>query len=333
LIEKSIEYLPVVYLTKSMKKLFSQGKKLVEKNGPSLLINGENGTGKELLAKSIHYYHSPNSPFFTINCVDLPFDHFEEKVNKCISVFSDNNGFADSGHAPHKSTLFLRNIGKLEGNVQISLFKLLKERLADLSRNANKKQDRVQLIISCNQKYLDTDALNMTRKNAAEAFHPLEIEIKPLRDRTEDIQPLANFFIDKFSKEYGKELGGIHSLALKALESYDWQGNVTELKDVVENAVLLSHGPLVVKDDIRFNISKKSIALESFLSREDFFALDEIENIYIQTVLRRVKNNKARAARILGISRNTLMRKLNTINGSAKKVKTAKTAENQPPLF
>lgn len=333
LIEKSIEYLPVIYLTKSMKKLFSQGRKLVEKDSPTLLINGETGTGKELLAKSIHYYSSPNSPFFTINCVDLPFDHFEERVDKCMSVLSDNISLDGNTHEQHKSTLFLRNIGKLDGNVQVSLFRLLKERLSELSRNANHKQDRVQLIISCNQKSVKEGAYHLARRNAAEAFHPLEIEVKPLRDRVEDIQPLATFFIDKFSKEYGKEIGGIHSLALKALEGYQWQGNVTELRDVVENAVLLSGGPLLVKEDIRFNISKKSIALESFLSREDFFALEEIENIYIQTVLRRVKNNKARAARILGISRNTLLRKLNMINRPLKKPRTSKKAENQPALF
>jgi DNA-binding NtrC family response regulator len=84
---------------------------------------------------------------------------------------------------------------------------------------------------------------------------------------------------------------------------------------------------------VRFNISKKSIALESFLSGEDFFALDEIESIYIQTVLRRVKNNKAKAARVLGISRNTLQRKLNTFTDTAKKTKTSKKMKSQPLLF
>jgi len=149
----------------------------------------------------------------------------------------------------------------------------------------------------------------------------------------EDVQPLATFFTDKFSKEYGKEIGGIHSSALKVLEAYQWQGNVSELRDVIENAVLLSNGLLLVEEDVRFNISKKSIALESFLSREDFFALDEIESIYIQTVLRRVNNNKAKASRILGISRNTLQRKLVSFTEANKKTKAPKKMKNQPLLF
>ncbi len=333
LIEKSIEYLPVVYLTNSMKKLFSQSKKLVEEDSSSILINGEHGTGKELLAKSIHYCNSPSSPFVTINCVNLPFDHFEEKVDNCISVFSDDINQARDIDDGHKSTLFLRNIGKLECNVQMSLFALLKERLAELSKNANKKQDNVQLILSCNQNSMSNDEYNEMHRHATAAFSPSEIDILPLRDRVEDVPPLATFFMDKFSKEYGKEIGGIHSSALKTLEAYQWQGNVSELRDVIENAVLLSNGLLLVEEDVRFNISKKSIALESFLSREDFFALEEIESIYIQTVLRRVKNNKAKASRILGISRNTLQRKLNTFTESTKKTKTSKNMKNQPFLF
>ena len=333
LIEKSIEYLPVIYLTNSMRKLFSQGKRLAEKESSSILINGETGTGKELLAKSIHYCSSPSSPFVTINCVNLPFDHFEEKVDKCISVFSDNINQAQGINGSHKSTLFLRNIGKLEGNIQISLFNLLKERLSHLTKNLNRKRENVQLIISCNQNGMSSNECREMKKITSAAFHPSKIDILPLRDRTDDILPLASFFTDKFSKEYGKDIGGVHSSALKLLEAYEWQGNVSELRDVIENAVLLSEGPLLLKEAVRFNISKKSIALESFLSGEDFFALDEIESIYIQTVLRRVKNNKAKAARILGISRNTLQRKLNTFTDTAKKTKTSKKMKSQPLLF
>jgi len=333
LIEKTIEYMPVIYLTNSMKKLFSQSRKLVEEDSSSILINGENGTGKELLAKSIHYNNSPSSPFVTINCVNLPFDHFEEKVDKCISAFAEDIGQVYDLNDGHKSTLFLRNIGKLECNVQLSLFNLLKERLAELSKNANKKQESVQLIISCNQNSISDDECSETHRNASAVFNPSEIDILPLRDRVEDVQPLATFFTDKFSKEYGKEIGGIHSSALNVLEAYQWQGNVSELRDVIENAVLLSNGLLLVEEDVRFNISKKSIALESFLSREDFFALDEIESIYIQTVLRRVNNNKAKASRILGISRNTLQRKLISFTEANKKTKVSKKMKNQPLLF
>jgi len=104
---------------------------------------------------------------------------------------------------------------------------------------------------------------------------------------------------------------------------------------VLENAVILAQSPLVTKEDIRFNISKKSIALESFLSREDFFTLEELERIYIQTVFRRVKNNKSKAAKILGISRNTMQKKIDSLAAATAraKKKTKKKNGNQPLLF
>jgi DNA-binding NtrC family response regulator len=332
-IEKNIEYLPVIYLTKSMKNLYQKGKELAGRGYLSVLIMGERGTGKELLAKSIHYNLSPNAPFVTVNCINLPFDHFEEKIERSFLTFSDIKVTSSEGDIHRKATLFLRDIGKLECGVQRNLFSLLKERLFEHSKGVSKSLKNIRLIFSYDQDELNSEGQKIFDKNTYETFNPFMLSILPLRDRKEDIQPLALFFADKFSKEYGKDIGGIHSGALNVLESYQWPGNVSELRDVMENAVLLSQGPLITKEDIRFNISKKSIVLESFLSREDFFMLEELERIYIQTVLRRVKNNKSKAAKILGISRNTLQRKVDSFITSFPKTKSRKKTANQPTLF
>ena len=108
---------------------------------------------------------------------------------------------------------------------------------------------------------------------------------------------------------------------------------MSELKNVIENAVLLSQNPLITREDIRFNISKKSIALESFFCREDFFQLEEIERIYIQTVLRRVKNNKSKAAHILGITRNTLQKRIDSLVKAESNRKTRKKSRQQTLPF
>ena len=120
--------------------------------------------------------------------------------------------------------------------------------------------------------------------------------------------------------------------ALALLENHDWPENVSELRDVMENAVLLADGPLITKDDIRFNISKKAIALESFLSREDFFTLEEIEHIYINTVLRRLKNNKSKTAKVLGVSRNTLQRRIGVLEEAARSQKTPQKRQSTAPV-
>jgi DNA-binding NtrC family response regulator len=332
-IEKNIEYLPVIYLTDSMKDLYQKGRKLAEPDHAAILITGEHGTGKELLAKSIHYNLAPSAQFITVNCINLPFKHFEEKIDTCFSILSQTDGGASDAGARKRPTLFLRDVGKLEGAVQKNLMGLLKERLFESAKSGSQPVKKVRLIFSCNLH--GEQPKDVFDKQSLKTFNPLLLNILPLRDRKEDINPLAQFFADKFSKEYGKDIGGIHSSATQTLESYAWTGNVSELRDVLENAVILAQGQLITRDDIRFNISKKSIALESFLSREDFFTLDELECIYIQTVFRRVKNNKSKAAKILGISRNTMQKKIDSLAAATakSKKKTKKKNHNQPLLF
>jgi len=328
LLEKNIEYLPVVYLTNSLKQLYQQCEGLSENKYHSILITGESGTGKELLAKSIHYSRSPNAPFVTMNCVNLPFDHFEEKINSCFSALAGFPGSCDGRelHQP-ESTLFLRDLGKLEEKVKRELLALLAQKVQSMNDNGGSP---VRLIFSSKDPLPGTGSRAKDSRSIA-LFNPYLLTILPLRSRRDDIRPLATFFMDKFSKEYGKDIGGIHSRALSLLEGYEWPENVSELRDVMENAVLLADGPLITKDDIRFNISKKAIALESFLSREDFFTLEEIEHIYINTVLRRLKNNKSRTAKVLGVSRNTLQRRIGAFEQPARKRKRKNT--HQPRLL
>ncbi len=325
LLEKNIEYLPVVYLTSSLKQLYQQCEGLSEKKCHSIMITGETGTGKELLAKSIHYSRCPNAPFITMNCVNLPFDHFEEKINTCFSSLAAPVDGRPGAPSQPESTLFLRDLGRLESQVKKDLLALLSEKIQSMKKTGAAP---VRLIFSSK----DLEKGSRSKDGASIApFNPYLLTILPLRSRREDIPPLATFFMDKFSKEYGKDIGGMHSRALALLEGYEWPGNVSELRDVMENAVMLADGPLITKDDIRFNISKKAIALESFLSREDFFTLDEIEHIYINTVLRRLKNNKSKTAKVLGVSRNTLQRHIGALETPAPKKKRKNS--HQPRLL
>jgi DNA-binding NtrC family response regulator len=328
LLEKNIEYLPVVYLTSSLKQLYQECEGLSKKKIHSILITGESGTGKELLAKSIHYSRSPNAPFVTMNCINLPFDHFEEKVDFCMSALSSPGSNGDQHRPAPESTLFLRDLGKLEAHVKQELLELLSTKIQGMAKNGDSP---VRLIFSSKEPLPHTGARAKDTASVA-LFNPYQLTILPLRSRRDDIKPLANFFMDKFSKEYGKDIGGIHSRAMALLEKYDWPENVSELRDVMENAVLLADGPLITKDDIRFNISKKAIALESFLSREDFFTLEEIEHIYINTVLRRFNYNKSKTAKVLGVSRNTLQRRIDTEEKPPARKKRRKN-HNQPRLL
>ncbi len=333
IIENNTALYPFVFFTQTMKDLFYKGKEFDDSAFRSILIMGEKGTGKELLAKSIHCNFSPNAPFFSINCSDLPFEYFQEKVDECFEMFSDEKISFLKPDDYRKPTLFLRDIGKLEADLQKSLLSLLKDRMIESSSRAVRSLKNLRLIFTFSKNGDDHRAKRKMENEIKKSFNPFLLSILPLRDRIKDIKPLAFLFMDKFCKEYGKNIGGIHSEALSSLNSHLWPGNVSELRDVMENAVLLSQSPLITIDDIRFNISKKSIALESFLSGEDFFKLGELENIYIKTVLRRVKNNKSKASKILGISRNTLQRKLDSFLTKPLRKKPKKKTGNQPALF
>ena len=325
----NINYLPGMHLTGSMKELYNKGKKLCAGDAGCLLITGESGTGKELLAKSIHYTLSPNSQFIPISCVNLPYDHFEEKIESCLLDIAKDAAEQHDQLSPCAATLFFRDIGKLQNTVQHDVLKFLQHKLSGHRSSRQNSAGRIKLVFSCSQPNGNADGQYEASEPVVKAFHPQLLSVLPLRDRTADIKTLANFFIDRFSKEYGKDIGGIDSAAVERLEGWQWPGNVSELRDIIENAVLLARFPLIVEEDIRFNVSKKFIALESFLCREDFFTLEEIEKIYIQTVLRRMKNNKSKTARILGISRNTLQSKLEDYNSVPARPKTRKKTMQQ----
>lgn len=326
-VERTITYLPGMHLTGSMKELYNKGKSLCTSDNASLLITGETGTGKELLARSIHYTLSPSSQFIPISCINMPQDHVEKKIDNSLKEIGRDAAAQQDQPAPFAATLYFRDIGKLDTPAQQYLVDLLQEKISTQAGADSCRPGSIKCVFSCSPPDGQAGGGNAP---VVRAFNPRLLSILPLRDRTADIRPLANFFIDRFSKEYGKDIGGIDNEAVERLETWPWPGNVSELRDVIENAVLLARLALLTADDIRFNVSKKFIALESFLCREDFFTLEELEKIYIQTVLRRMKNNKSKTARILDISRNTLQSKLENYNALPAKTKARKKSAQQP---
>jgi DNA-binding NtrC family response regulator len=332
----TIDYFPTLCLSESLQKIFQQAKKVTAKGTAPLLITGERGTGKEFLAKNIHYLTSSlHQPFFLMNCSQLPFDHFANKLEQYLAAMGkiSNDKTAGNKSSGNAGTIFLRDVGKLALPIQGKVFDLLKELCGKFVRSSKASVPSVHLMFSYSPNREKTDVHSPCQEVLHKTFHPDTLTLLPLRDRLDDIQPLASFFIDRFSKEYGKDIGGIHSEALSVLKSHAWPNNVSELKNVIENAVLLAQNSLITREDIRFNISKKSIALESFFGREDFFQLEEIEQIYIQTVLRRVKNNKSRAANILGITRNTLQKRIDSFVKAETKRKARKKSRQQTLPF
>ena len=133
--------------------------------------------------------------------------------------------------------------------------------------------------------------------------------IPPLKKRTSEIIPLATHFIKRFNQKYGKHIKKIDADVRAYLESYDWPGNVSELKNVIEHVVIIAEGETITMKEMAFKRDRKVLSLDSLLMNGSFLSLDEMVTLYVKTVLKKVKGNKSKAAKLLGVSRNTLKKK------------------------
>lgn len=279
----------------------------------TVLIAGESGVGKDLIARAIHY-HSPRRerPFIKINCTAIPENLMESEL-----FGYDKGAFTGANTAkPGKfeeantGTVFLDEIGDVTPAVQVKLLRILQEREFErLGSNKTIGID-VRVIAATNQDLRVALEQGTFREDLFYRLNVVPINVPPLRKRKDDIPYLAQYFLDKFARESGRQMEGLTDDALRLLESHYWPGNVRELENVIERAVVLARSPRLTPGDIRLDdIHKKPVtADDSFLPPG--MTLDEYEKWLIQEALRRAKGNKSQAARLLGITRNAFRYRL-----------------------
>jgi DNA-binding NtrC family response regulator len=279
----------------------------------TVLIAGESGVGKDLIARAIHY-HSPRRerPFVKINCTAIPENLMESEL-----FGYDKGAFTGANTAkPGKfeeantGTVFLDEIGDVTPAVQVKLLRILQEREFErLGSNKTIGID-VRVIAATNQDLRVALEQGTFREDLFYRLNVVPINVPPLRKRKDDIPYLAQYFLDKFARESGRQMEGLTDDALRMLESHYWPGNVRELENVIERAVVLARSPRLTPADIRLDdIHKKPVtADDSFLPPG--MTLDEYEKWLIQEALRRAKGNKSQAARLLGITRNAFRYRL-----------------------
>lgn len=280
----------------------------------NVLIVGESGTGKELVARAIHYSSARSrEPFIPINCAAIPETLLESELfgylrGAFTDAKKDRKGLFQEAH---KGTLFLDEISLLAVNLQAKLLRVIEDK--EVRRLGSSQGEKVDVrILSASN--LDLEQLceeGRFRKDLYYRLNVIQIDLPSLRERAEDIPLLVDHFIRKFSVEIEKKPGGIDEQALAALVSYDWPGNVRELEHTIERAVLLSKSDKIGPSDLPLQVlakGRKEISLAAALSRR--YTLQDLEREYIQRVLETTGGNKTEAARILGVDRTTLYRKL-----------------------
>jgi DNA-binding NtrC family response regulator len=315
-VSRSYRWGNIIGKSSAMQEVFALIRRL-SGSSASVLVTGASGTGKELVAKAIHF-NSPRRarPFVALNCAAIPDTLLESELfgykrgaftdarNDKAGIFVEANG----------GTIFLDEIAELTPALQAKLLRVLQEgEIRPLGAARSEKVD-VRIVAATNQDLESRLEQGAFRRDLFYRLNVIHIQLPALRDRAEDILPLAEHFLTREVGKAGKEIRGFHESAKKALVSHGWPGNVRELENVVERAVALAEGSLVQLDDLppavreRRNIEADQDALGAALARG--LTLDELEREYIKRVLAAEGGNKTRAAQRLGLDRKTLYRKL-----------------------
>jgi two-component system, NtrC family, response regulator AtoC len=296
---------------------------LVERVAPTnstVLIGGESGVGKDLIARAIHQNSRRSSgPFIKINSTAIPDTLFESELfgferGAFTGALASKPGkfeLADKG------TLFLDEIGDVPAPIQVKLLRVLQEREFERLGGTRTLKVDVRMIAATNRDLRAALEEGTFREDLYYRLNVVPIDIPPLREHKEDIPELANHFLARFAAESEKPIESITPAALAVLMGYHWPGNVRQLENMVERAVALSSGPVIDVRDIHLDTAPGKSGMAQSATAGNFLpegmTLEQWEDQMIQEALRRANGNKSQAARLLGLSRNALRYRLGKI--------------------
>jgi DNA-binding NtrC family response regulator len=281
----------------------------------SVLITGETGTGKELVAQALHKQSSRHEgPFVAVNCAALPdallkSELFGHKRGAFTDAKTEHKGLFLQAHG---GTLFFDEIGDFPLTLQPKLLRSLEERRVRPVGGTSEVAFDVRIIAATNRDIDTAIEEGRFREDLYYRINVLQMGLPPLRDRGTDILLLAQHFIDQFAIRSDKQIAGISNEASEKLLNYTWPGNVRELRNIIERAVALTGYEKISVDDLPEKIRdyKASHFLVGSDNSTELVPIQEVERRYILHVLKTVGDNKTLAARVLGLDRKTLYRKL-----------------------
>jgi DNA-binding NtrC family response regulator len=313
---------PIFITQSSLMRDLQEKIKLVAKTKATLLITGENGTGKEVLSKLYHYYSNRRQkPMVSVNCGAIPSELVESEL------FGHEKGAFTGAHSRKEGCfeqadggmLFLDEIGEMSFDNQVKLLRAIE--LGSFRRVGGKEEIKVDinLVSATNKVLMDQVKAGSFREDLYYRINVIELYIPPLRHRKEDIPLLIDFYKSYYADLYETQEITFSEECMQTLTAYDWPGNVRELRNMVERIVVLSQGQEVNPALLPASITKTKPFLSSAYSGdspEDIIqipigmSLKEVEQRVIQRTLESVENNKTEAAKILGFARKTLHNKL-----------------------
>jgi DNA-binding NtrC family response regulator len=282
----------------------------------TVLLGGESGVGKDLIARAIHEKsRRSKGPFIKINSTAIPENLLEselfgyEKGAFTGAVASKPGKF----ELADKGTLFLDEIGDVPPATQVKLLRVLQEREFERLGGTRTVKVDVRLIAATNRDLREALEQGTFREDLYYRLNVVPIDIAPLRERREDIPELVNLFIARFSGDSGKPVEGITPEAMQILVNYHWPGNVRELQNIIERACALAKGSVLGVEDVHLDVraTRPANSADHFLP--EGMTMEQWEDEMIREALRRANGNKSQAARLLGLSRNALRYRLSKI--------------------
>lgn len=296
----------------SVTKLFDLVRKLSSVRS-SVLIIGESGTGKELFARAIHYNGiTRDKPFVAVNCGAIPESLIESELfghrkGAFTGAIKDRIGYFEAASG---GTLFLDEISTLPMNVQSSFLRVLEERVVVPVGDTRPRPVDVRIIAASNQDLQQLCKQGTFRSDLLYRLDVVRLQLPPLRHRQQDIPLLVQHFLEKYTREMNKKVVGVTPGAMRAMINYEWRGNVRELENVIERAVIFAEGREIRVDDLPFATGAESTD-ESTEDLKD--AITQFERQHIIYALRRNNYDKSETARKLGIGVSSLYRKLDEL--------------------
>ncbi len=280
----------------------------------NVLITGKSGTGKELVAKAIHYNSSrKDGPFIAVNCAAIPetlleSELFGYKKGAFTDAKIDKKGllFEAAG-----GTIFLDEITEMPPRLQVKLLRVIEEREVRPLGDTHSYSIDARLISASNRKIKDLIQQGLFREDLYYRLKVIDIDLPSLLERKEDIPLLVQHFINRFGKESKKQISGVSEEVLKILLNYSWPGNVRELENIIQRAITLSQQEIILPKDLppaMLSESGEGNFIEEGLHKKN--TLNQLEKEYIKRVMIEVGGNKSKASELLGLDRKTLYRKL-----------------------
>ena len=310
---------------------------MMANNTVTVLIEGESGTGKELIARSIHSNSvRKDKPFVPVNCGALPDDLLESELfGYEAGAFTGANAKGKPGRfeLADGGTLFLDEVSNMSPVLQVKLQRALQEQEIERLGGTRPLKVDVRIIAATNQDLAEVVRLGRFREDLYYRFNLLSINLPPLRERSADITLLVNHFLQTASVELGQTVRGVSPRCLALLQQYDWPGNVRELENAVKSAAVLSRTDVLLPEHLPTEIlnykgrqqssqSRLEVALESVLketvkdavtrAHEALYdeIIDAVDRTLIKNLLEEVQDNQTKSAKVLGISRTTLLQKI-----------------------